>query len=119
MTQRQGVLRQCKQRLSFLAVWLDDPITRTLWVSTPCVNALDPDSCQDTGDEQGRGDSQESAFFFVGGHKGSPEKLIKRNDYSFPLLARRAIDERNAVVYRVNIGMEGKDEKELGKISWG
>ena len=77
MTQRQGVLQECKQRLSFLAVRLDDPITRTLWVSTPCINAFDPYSCQDTRDEQGRSNNQESEFFFVVGHKSFPKKVIE------------------------------------------
>lgn len=77
MTQRQGVLKECKQRLSFLAVWLNDPVARTLWVSAPCVDAVDPDSCQDSRDEQSSGDNQVSEFFFVGGHKGSPKGVIE------------------------------------------
>lgn len=68
MTQRQGVLPQRKLRLSFLAVWLNDPIARTFWVSTPCINALDPDDGQESRDEDDRSDSQESEFFFVAGH---------------------------------------------------
>ena len=38
---------------------------------------------------------------------------------SFPLFARRAIDEDSWEVYRVNIGIEGRDEKGLERISWG
>ena len=34
---------------------------------------------------------------------------MKGNVFSFPLLARRAIDEGNVGIYRVNIGMEGRD----------
>ena len=43
-------------------------------------------------------------------------RVMKGNVFSFPLLVRRTIEERNVVVYRVNIGMEGRDGKGLGRI---
>ena len=46
-------------------------------------------------------------------------RVMKGNVFSFPLFARRAIDEDSWVVYRVNIGIEGRDEKGLERISWG
>ena len=47
------------------------------------------------------------------------EMLRSRNVFSFPLLARRAITEGNEGMYRVNIGMEGRDWRCFEGISWG
>ena len=43
----------------------------------------------------------------------------RKQSLLFPLFARRAIAEGNVGMYRVSIGMEGRDWRWLRGISWG